>query len=143
MSRGTFDAAAFYAALDAARESQKKTWKQVAREAKISASTLTRMAQGKRPDVDSLAALVSWSGLRADDFIIRPEDAPSEADILAKITGYMRANAHLSPRAADAIEAVIRATYDLARGDEVSDGPSTTAEGVQDRGGRVRGGVPR
>jgi transcriptional regulator with XRE-family HTH domain len=131
MSRGTFDAAAFYVALDAARESHKKTWKQVAREARISASTLTRMAQGKRPDVDSLAALVSWSGLRADDFIVRPEGAPSEPDSLTQIVGYLRADSHLSPRAADAIEQVLRATYDLVKGDS-RDGQATTAKRVQD-----------
>src|SRR5436305_1747164 len=131
MSRVAFDVTAFYVALDATRRSQKRTCKHVAREAKISASTFTRMAQRKRSDVDSLAALVSWSGLRADDFIIRPESAPSEPDTLTQIVGYLRASAHLSPRAATAIEAVLRATYDLAR-DAPDDGQTTTTEGVQD-----------
>ena len=27
------------------------------------------MAQGKRPDVDGLAALVSWSGLKTEDYV--------------------------------------------------------------------------
>lgn len=117
MSRGTFDAAAFYAALDAERESRKKTWKQVAREAEISASTLTRMAQGKRPDVDSLAALVSWSGLRSDDYMVRTEGAPDAPDTLTQVAGYLRADANLSPEAAEAIEKVLRATYNvLAKG---------------------------
>ncbi len=41
----------------------------------MSASTLTRMAQGKRPDVDGLAALVAWSGLDADDYVRSAPDS--------------------------------------------------------------------
>ncbi len=132
MSRGTFDAEAFYAALDAERGSRKKTWKQVAREAGISASTLTRMAQGKRPDVDSLAALVSWSGLRSDNYMARAKGAPEAPNTLTQIVGYLRADAHLSPEAADAIEQVLRVTYNVLVKGEPSDAKSTTTEGVQD-----------
>jgi len=117
MSRGTFDAKAFYADLDAERKSRERTWKQVAREAGISASTLTRMAQEKRPDVDSLAALVSWSGLRADDYMVRTEGAPDAPDTITQVLGYFRADTNLSPEAAEAIEKVLRATYNvLAKG---------------------------
>lgn len=132
MSRGTFDAEAFYAALDAARNSQKKTWKQVAREAGISASTLTRMAQGKRPDVDSLAALVNWSGLRADDYMVRTEGAPDAPDTLTQVLVYLRADANLSPDAAHAIEQVLRATYNaLAKGtsDDAQDSATKRVQG--------------
>ena len=64
-----FDAEAFYSAIDAERRSRRQTWKLVAEEARVSASTLTRMAQGRRPDVDSMAALIAWSGLSADMFV--------------------------------------------------------------------------
>lgn len=119
MPQGRFDASAFYAALDQTRESRGLTWKQVAAEAGISASTLTRMAQGRRPDVDSLGALAHWSGLSADDFI-RPAEPSSktDADPLAQITAYLRADAHLSDRAATAIEEVLRATYNLFKDEE-------------------------
>jgi transcriptional regulator with XRE-family HTH domain len=63
-----FDVDAFFAALDAHRQAKKRTWKQVAAETGVSASTLTRMAQGRKPDVDGLAALLRWSGLKAEDF---------------------------------------------------------------------------
>src|SRR5262245_59964332 len=69
MNPGRFDTAAFQAALDAQRQALKLTWKQVAAQAKIRASTLTRMAQGRRPDINRLAALCAWSGLKADDYI--------------------------------------------------------------------------
>lgn len=108
--KGWFDASAFYEALDAQRQSRRLTWKQVAQESGVSASTLTRMAQGKRPDVDGLAALTAWSGLNADDFI-RSEEVRPEPDALAKITTYLRSDRNLSPEAATALDQLIKATY--------------------------------
>ena len=110
--RGAFDAAAFYAALDSARAERELTWKGVSKETGVSASTFTRMAQGRRPDVDSMAALLAWSGLSADDFVRDRRVEPAEPDTLAQITAYLRADRTLSPRAADAIEKVLRATYE-------------------------------
>ena len=47
---GTFDADVLHEALDATREAREKNWKEAAAAAGVrSASTLTRMAQGKRP----------------------------------------------------------------------------------------------
>ena len=59
----------FFAALDAERQARRCTWKQVAEECGISASTLSRMSQGKHPDVNGLAALAAWSGLDVDRFV--------------------------------------------------------------------------
>lgn len=65
----SFDVASFVAALDRERKRRQLTWANVAKEATVSPSTLTRCRQGKRPDVDSMAKLVTWAGVRADDFI--------------------------------------------------------------------------
>jgi transcriptional regulator with XRE-family HTH domain len=112
MPKAHFDVAAFYAALDAQRQVLNLTWKTVAAAANVSASTLTRMKQGKRPDVDSLAALCGWSGLDADDYI-RSSEAPSgRAEPLAKISTYLRSDPHLSRESADALDAVIKAAYE-------------------------------
>lgn len=108
--KGWFDASAFYDALDAQRQSRRLNWKQVAQESGVSASTLTRMAQGKRPDVDGLAALAAWSGLNADAFI-RSEEARPEPDPLAKISTYLRGDRNLTPEAATALDELIKATY--------------------------------
>jgi transcriptional regulator with XRE-family HTH domain len=115
MAKGHFDAEAFYAALDSQRQSRRMNWKQVANEAGISASTLTRMAQGKRPDVDSLAALLAWSGLKADQFVVSDDRAPGRCDPLAQITAYLRADPHLKPEGAAALEAVLKAAYEKLR----------------------------
>lgn len=118
MAKGQFDVEAFYAALDSQRLSKRLTWKQVAEKSGVSASTLTRIAQGRRPDVDSMAALLAWSGLNADSFIKREQDTLTESEPLAKITAYLRADPHLTPEAASAMEAVIKAAYEKLRKDQ-------------------------
>src|SRR5688572_31684356 len=112
MPRGMFDAEGFYAALDDQRASRELTWKQVAEESGVSASTLTRMAQGRRPDVDSLAALLAWSKLSGDDFIL--DGAVSQAQQTSpveSIAAQFRRDKTLPPEAKKAIEATLKAMY--------------------------------
>jgi|SRR5579859_2436045 len=111
-----FDAEAFFAALDAQRQVKKLTWKQVAVETGVSASTLTRMAQGRKPDVDGLAALLRWSGLKAEDFVITgPKQPQGKAETLAMICSQLRADPHLKREDAEALEAIIRVAYEKLR----------------------------
>ncbi len=113
----TFDAEALYAALDAQRRARGLNWKKVAAAAGISASTLTRMAQGRRPDVDSLAALLRWSGVEASDFI-RKDGRPAkplEATPLAMISTYLRSDPNLTKESATALDELIKATYQRLR----------------------------
>lgn len=111
---GRFDATSFYAALDAQRIAQGFNWKQVAEAAGVSASTLTRMSQGKRPDVDSLAALASWSGLNVDDFVIAVGTV-RKASSLAAITAHLRSDPNLAPESADALADIMKAAYERLR----------------------------
>lgn len=106
---------AFFNALDAHRQAKQLTWKAVAESAQVSASTLTRIAQGKRPDVDTLAALCKWSGLSADKFIEYSEVSRSKPEPIAEIVGHLRADKNLSPEGAKAIEVMIRAAYEQFR----------------------------
>jgi len=114
-TKGRFDADGFYSALDAVRQTRRLTWKQVAGESGVSASTLTRMAQGKRPDVDGLAALCTWSGLDADTFLRADKGVTPKAAPLAMISTYLRSDRNLTPEAAKALEGVIKATYESLR----------------------------
>ena len=111
---GRFDSSGFYEALDATRRARNLNWKQVAAQSGVSASTLTRMAQGRRPDVDGLAALVSWSGLRSDDFI-RSDAHQGEPEPLAMISTYLRSDKNLTPEAAAALDQVVKVTYERLR----------------------------
>jgi transcriptional regulator with XRE-family HTH domain len=117
MAKLEFDVESFYAALDSQRQSQRLTWKQVAAKSEVSASTLTRMAQGKRPDVDSLAALLRWSGLKAESFVKGDLEPQTTSDPLTQITAYLRADRNLTPEGAAALEAIIKAGYESLRKD--------------------------
>lgn len=131
MAKGTFDVQAFFAALDAARRERKRNWKEVAGDAKVSASTLTRLAQGHRPDVDGLASLLAWSGLKAEQFIREPSE--EEPPTLAMISTYLRADPKLSPESRTALERIIEAAYEQMR-----DSDDVAATRVQERGARDR-----
>ena len=109
-----FDTPAFYAALDAQREAKRLTWRQVAAAAGVSASTLTRMGQGRRPDLDGLARLCVWSGLMANDYI-RPTTGRGEPETLARISTYLRADPYLEPETAAMLDKLIRSTYETFR----------------------------
>ena len=112
--KGRFDADAFFAALDAERRSRRQTWKRVAEEAQVSASTLSRMAQGRRPDVDSMAALVAWSGLSADAFVKDAHAKPLPGS-LSVISASLKNDPYLTPEAADALDELMKATYERMR----------------------------
>jgi transcriptional regulator with XRE-family HTH domain len=113
MPKGMFDAEGFFHALDEVRLKRKLTWKDVAKESDVSASTLTRMAQHRRPDVDSLAALVRWSNLSADDFVMDSEDSEKELPSpVASIAAQFRRDKNLPPAAKKAIEATLKAMYE-------------------------------
>jgi transcriptional regulator with XRE-family HTH domain len=117
VARGRFDGEAFYSALDAQRQSKKLTWRKVAEQTGVSASTLTRMAQGRKPDLDGLASLLAWSGLNADDFVRVEGRQRVEADSLAQITAYLRADPNLSTDGATALEALLKSAYEKLRMD--------------------------
>ena len=104
-----FDSEAFYAALNAVRLSRQKTWKDVAREAGVNASTLSRIGQGTKPDVDGLAALLKWSHLKAEMFI--PGSEGKESEPIAKITALLRADPKLTKQHAKLIEDIVVSTY--------------------------------
>lgn len=108
-----FDSETFYAALNAVRLSQQKTWKDVAEEAGVNASTLSRIGQGSKPDVDGLAALLRWSGLKAEMFI--PGADNREAEPIARITALLRADPKLSKQNAKLIEDIVVSTYKRLR----------------------------
>lgn len=103
-----FDAGRFYQSLDSTRAARKLNWKQVAEKSGVSASTLTRLAQGKRPDVDSMAALVAWSGLSADEFVGGQKQRP---EALSQITSLLSADARLSVESRDAMIGMVTAAY--------------------------------
>src|SRR4051795_1401943 len=107
MTTGKFDGAAFFAGLDAERQSRGITWKKLAEQAEVPASTLTRMSQGRHPDVNTLAALCTWSGLNSTNFSRSTHSQAGGASPLAQITALLRADPNLSQEGVQALEAII------------------------------------
>ncbi|MGY8635345.1 hypothetical protein RAD15_22975 [Bradyrhizobium sp. 14AA] len=115
MASGKFDGEAFFAAIDSVRITRDLTWKKVAEQSGVPASSLTRMSQGGRPDVDSFAALCAWSGLKADQFAGGTSKTKEGKEPLAELTAHLRADPNLSKEGAKALEALIKAAYQQFR----------------------------
>lgn len=116
MAKGSFDAERFYGVLDSHRISRNLTWKQVAEESDVNASTLTRMAQGKRPDVDSLAALLKWSNETSASFVAsEPSTSPPKVDTLAAVMAQFRADSNLTEAGKKALETTVKVLYEQFR----------------------------
>lgn len=109
-----FDNGAFYRAIEMVVQIRKKSWKQVALETGVSASTLTRMSQGRSPDAASMAALSAWAGINPSDFVEAPyKMATTEA--MPQISALLRSDPRLDTRSAEAIEAILQAAYERMR----------------------------
>jgi len=109
-----FNGDAFYRALETTVTARSKTWKQVAAETGVSASTLARMAQGRKPDASSLAALSAWAGLNPSDFVQAPYKG-SRPETIAQISTLLRTDPNLDAQSAEAVEAIVKAAYERLR----------------------------
>ncbi len=105
-----FDTMGFFRSLEATVITRRKTWKEVAAETGISASTLTRMSQGRHPDAPSLAKLGAWAGLNPADFV-KGRRTAARAEPLAMVTRFLSADPNLSSEGVAALDEVIKATY--------------------------------
>jgi transcriptional regulator with XRE-family HTH domain len=106
-----FDGMRFYKALNDIRESRELTWKQVGEQTGVSASTLTRMGQGRRPDADSLAKLSAWGGINPADFVLNHNRMQDSENTLPKVLALFRADPNLNTQAITALEEMVRAAY--------------------------------
>lgn len=113
-----FDVDALHAALDSERRDRRIAWKDVAAQSGVSASTLTRLSQGRQPDVNSLASLTNWLGISADNFMrAKPVDHFGSPSPLAQISSIIHRDPRLNPEGVIALEELIRATYARLRTD--------------------------
>jgi len=114
MKNKGFDGDGFFRALESTIAARSKSWKQVSVETGVSASTLARMAKGRRPDAASLAALSAWAGLNPSDFVDAPYK-PSHPAPMAQISTLLRSDPSLDAGSAEAVEAIVRAAYERLR----------------------------
>ena len=111
MTDHPLDLEALVDALDAKRRAEDISWREVARQAGVGPSTLTRMQQGKRPDVDTFSALVSWLGAAAEEFLATGAQAPKEQAPEATFAALMRSKRvkQLSPSERATLDAIVQA----------------------------------
>ena len=111
-----FDTVGFFAALERERAARDLPWRRLAEQAGVSASTMTRLSQGKRPDVDSLASLCAWARLSADDFMRAPEDEQDrQSSPIDRARVLFRADPKLGDVQAEALMRIIESAYEGLR----------------------------
>jgi transcriptional regulator with XRE-family HTH domain len=111
VARTTVDVVALHAALDAARESRNLSWRQLAREIEVSPSTMSRLANGLKPDVNAFAAMVRWLNLPAERFMIDPNEGNrvphDQPDLVAELAPLLRARKDLTKEDVEHLEQII------------------------------------
>lgn len=116
----TFDDAAFFEALEQRRRTEGLSWRQLGRRLGLSPSTFSRLARGKRPDVETFIKLLAWLDIPAAMFM-RGESMPSsentDRDTLAVVATALRSDPSISRDAAGALEQLLRVAYSHVRVD--------------------------
>lgn len=75
-SRQVLDVAALAAAVETVTRHRKISMRDVAAETGLSPSTLTRLAQGQKPDADALVTLLAWLNAEAATFAVPRDPGP-------------------------------------------------------------------
>jgi|CXWL01.1.fsa_nt_gi transcriptional regulator with XRE-family HTH domain len=113
-NKDIFDAKRFYTDLDMARKARDLNWKDVGAEALVNPSTLSRMANGAKPDANALAALSAWSGLNPANYVkavIRAE----KPDTLTLISSSLGDDPNLTPENAARIRETLKSLYEALK----------------------------
>ena len=84
---------------------------------KVSASTLSRVEQGKIPDLDTFMLLCKWLQVSPNQFMkdnAKIGAAESDTSTSELITAHLRADRTLDPKTADALAKMIQLAYSAA-----------------------------
>lgn len=77
----------------------------------VSASTLSRIEQGKIPDLDTFMKLCKWLGVSADHFTKDTDSKFVQESTAQVITAHLRADRALNPQTAEALVTMIEMAY--------------------------------
>jgi transcriptional regulator with XRE-family HTH domain len=116
MAQKLIDVDAVIAALDSERRAKNLSWRQVAKAAGVSPSTLTRMQQGKSPDVNTFTALSQWLNIPAEKFHTeKSHPAHSAEDPMAVVSTLLRGQKKMNPKALAALQELVNAAFKLSK----------------------------
>ncbi len=107
--RRTADAAALYAALNAARTASDLSWRDVAGQTGLSPSLFSRMATGRTPDVDGWLTLCAWLRMPAETFSAGSDDNGDAPTVSAQVAAVLAHRADLTDLDRDYLTAQIAA----------------------------------
>jgi len=86
--------------------------REVSAQAGIPAATLSRIEQGRTPDLATFRRLIGWLGVPPNRFFSSAERSVSTPEA---ITEHLRLDASLAPEDADKIADLVRTMYDSLR----------------------------
>jgi transcriptional regulator with XRE-family HTH domain len=115
MARKVLHLEALVAALDSERQAKDISWRQIATEAGVSPSTLTRMQQGKSPDVNTFSALTTWLNTPAERFYTESGAEAAQNDPMAVVSTLLRGQKKMSPKAIKALTDLVSAAVKLSK----------------------------
>jgi transcriptional regulator with XRE-family HTH domain len=111
VANASIDVIALHGALDAARQAKGLSWRQLAKLLDVSPSTLSRLANGKNPDVEAFATVVRWLDLPAEKFMIDDEELQRREadlpDLVAELAPLLRARPDLEKEDVEHLEQLI------------------------------------
>jgi transcriptional regulator with XRE-family HTH domain len=107
----TVEVTALYAALDAARNEKGLSWRQLAKEVGISPSTMSRMANGYKPDLTAFASMTTWLRMPAETFYTKfgAKNEDDEPELTAAVAPLLRARKDLNEEDVAYLEELIAA----------------------------------
>jgi transcriptional regulator with XRE-family HTH domain len=115
MAKKVLQLEALVAALDSERQAKGISWRQLAIEAGVSPSTLTRMQQGKSPDVNTFSALTTWLDIPAERFYTELGSEPVRNDPMAVVSTLLRGKKKMTPKAVAALTELVSAAVKLSK----------------------------
>ena len=81
----------------------------------VSPSTLSRIENGKVPDMDTFLRICDWLQVSSEEFIKETqEQQENQIATIDRIEGYLRADRELAPETADALAKLMKAAYKAA-----------------------------
>ena len=93
MARTKIDVRSLRGALDQARQSKDLSWRQLAADADVTPSLLSRLRNGYKPDADGFMTLVTWLGMPAERFLINEDSPPArKAELTSELVPLLRAS---------------------------------------------------
>lgn len=118
MSDLAFDDIVFFEALDRHRQEEGLSWRQLGRQLGLSPSTFSRLARGRRPDIDTFLKLLAWLDVPASTFMRGAASGSNDAvgpDTLGVIASALRSDPAIPADAAGALEQLFRVAYGRLR----------------------------